>query len=554
LRVRVVAGLFALVGILTIAVLPPARLPDAGQPVATDVPVIYHVHTTRSDGTGSREDVARAAAQAGAAVVILTDHGDGQRAVEPPMYLDGALVVDAVEVSSSAGHYVALAAAPAPYPLGGEPRAVVEDVRRLGGFGIVAHPGSRRDSLRWRDWDAGVDGLEWLNADSAWRERPSALWRTVVAYPWRPVEALTAILARPAFELQQWDRLAARGAVVGLAAHDAHARLGPGGLGEPYDGRVALAAPGYQPLFASFSNIVRLPSALSGNAAVDAASVLGAIRAGRVYSAVTGIARPGQVRFDAASDGRVGGMGEHLIPRGHVTISFEADVPTGALSRLVCGGEVVTSAAGGRLSWTSAGVPGACRVEVHVPWAGAERLWLVTNPIYVRPELVPAVPGEVPSTTETRAVIAAPDRWTIERAADAAAAIAASTASVGGVEFTFRLGADAESFAALQLAAPPDLAAFDSLVLTASADRPMRLWLQLRASDGDDQRWGRSIHLDGETRTVRVPFASMLPLGAVEQSRPTLATVTAVLIVIDTVHAAPGSAGRVAIEAVALAR
>ena len=170
------------------------------------------------------------------------------------------LLIEAVEVGTWGGHYVAIGAAPAPYPLGGEPRAVAEDVRRLGGLGIAAHPGSPKEDLRWRDWDARLDGVEWLNADSAWRGQSARLWRTALGYPWRPAAALTALVERPAFELEQWDRLAARQSAVGLAAHDAHARLGLRGVGEPYDGWVALKVPDYAPLFASFTNVVRLPA------------------------------------------------------------------------------------------------------------------------------------------------------------------------------------------------------------------------------------------------------------------------------------------------------
>ena len=47
------------------------------------------------------------------------------------------------------GHYVALDMPRAPYPLGGAGESVVEDVRRLGGFGIAAHPDSPKPSLRW---------------------------------------------------------------------------------------------------------------------------------------------------------------------------------------------------------------------------------------------------------------------------------------------------------------------------------------------------------------------------------------------------------------------
>jgi hypothetical protein len=547
------AVLFAGAAIATVSVLPPATRPAAGRMVATDVPVVYHVHTTRSDGTGTREQVARAAARAGAAVAIVTDHGDARRAADPPVYLDGVLVIDAVEVSSWAGHYVALGAAPAPYPLGGEPRAVVDDVGRLGGFGIVAHPGSARAGLRWRDWDARFDGIEWLNADSEWRDRLRDLWRTVLAYPWRRVESLTAMIDRPGFELQQWDQLAARRAIVGLAAHDAHARLGVGGVGEPYEGWVALEVPAYEALFASFVNIVRIPAALSGEAAVDAAMVLGAVRAGRSYSAITGIARPGRVRFEAVSDGRTAAMGEHLIPRGSVTVSFEADVPPGAHAALLCNGRVVADRDGGRLTWTTDGVPGACRVEVRVSWAGAERLWLVTNPIYVRAQLDTAPPLEQGPLVATAPVPSSAAAWTIEHAADATATVAAS-ASADGVDFSWRLGPAAQTFAAMQLAVPAGVDAFDSLVVTARADRPMRVWVQLRVPGGDGQRWGRSIYLDPDTRQIRVPFDAMLPLGPVEQSRPPLAAVTALLIVVDTVHAVPGSGGRVTVASLVLAR
>src|SRR3712207_7318586 len=44
------------------------------------------------------------------------------------------------------------------------------DVRRFGGFGFAAHPGSPKADLRWTDWEAPFDGLEWLNADSEWRD------------------------------------------------------------------------------------------------------------------------------------------------------------------------------------------------------------------------------------------------------------------------------------------------------------------------------------------------------------------------------------------------
>ena len=166
----------------------------------------YHVHTTRSDGNGDRGAVAAAAARAGLTFVILTDHGDGTRPPDPPEYIDGVLVLDGVEISTDEGHYVAIDMPRAPYPLGGAADAVVEDVRRLGGFGIAAHPDSPKASLRWTDDRAPIDGLEWLNTDSEWRgESRLRLARAGLAYFLRPGPAMATLFDRPR-TLSRWDR------------------------------------------------------------------------------------------------------------------------------------------------------------------------------------------------------------------------------------------------------------------------------------------------------------------------------------------------------------
>src|SRR5215467_16168228 len=64
----------------------------------------YHVHTRRSDGSGTVDEVASEAAAAGLKFVILTDHGDATRPPDPPLYRHGVLMVDAVEISTTAGH------------------------------------------------------------------------------------------------------------------------------------------------------------------------------------------------------------------------------------------------------------------------------------------------------------------------------------------------------------------------------------------------------------------------------------------------------------------
>ncbi len=210
-------------------------IPLPARPIALPAPVSqppaavgsFHVHTNRSDGSGSPDAAAAAAALTGLNFIILTDHGDGTRKPDPPQYRAGVLVIDAVELSTQAGHYIALGLPQAPYPLRGEARDVAADVRRLGGFGIVAHPDSAKPGLRWHDWEARFDAMEWLNADTEWRDEPRMhLVRALARYPFRPAETLASLLDRPDTTLDRWDALTAKRPVVALAGADAHARAG----------------------------------------------------------------------------------------------------------------------------------------------------------------------------------------------------------------------------------------------------------------------------------------------------------------------------------------
>ena len=178
-------------------VLPPA--PRRTSPLAGGDPTVrgaYHIHSDRSDGSGSIDEMAAAAARAGLDFIIVTDHGDGTRVPDAPRYRHGVLVIDAVELNTTGGHLVALGLPVAPYPLAGTAADVLEDVQRLGGVGIAAHPDSPRPSLRWVAWEVEVDGLEWINADSGWRDESGlALARAVLSFGFRPAAAMAALSA-----------------------------------------------------------------------------------------------------------------------------------------------------------------------------------------------------------------------------------------------------------------------------------------------------------------------------------------------------------------------
>ena len=100
--------------------MPPARLTLETSFTDGSVPGVIHVHSNRSDGRSAPDEVAAAAASAGLKFVIFTDHGDATRTPDPPTYRSGVLCIDAVEISTNGGHYLALDMPASPYPLGGE--------------------------------------------------------------------------------------------------------------------------------------------------------------------------------------------------------------------------------------------------------------------------------------------------------------------------------------------------------------------------------------------------------------------------------------------------
>jgi hypothetical protein len=549
----------ALLAAAVVAALPPAARPLPPVPEAVSAPVrgAIHVHTRRSDGTGTVEEVAAAAGRAGLQFVIVTDHGNATRAPEAPAYYGGVLVIDAVEISTEGGHVVAVGLPRAPYPLAGEPRDVVADIARLGGFSIIAHPVNDRAESRWTDWTAAFDGLEWLNLDSEWRDEAAPrLGRVVLAYPFRKVESLGLLLDRSEVTMARWDALTRRRRVVAVAAADAHARVGLNAR-EPYERGLAIPVPGYESLFRTIS--IALPQAvLAGEAARDAAAVAAELRAGRVFSSVDALAPRPAFAFSAASGGMRAVMGEPLTVQGPVHIEAVVQAPSGARLTLVRDGRPVAGQAAPRLEHDAGSAPGVYRVEVALPGAPGEPPvpWIVSNPIYVgRPAVDPPAAIARPKPTQRADVYVdgAADGWSVEHSASSEAAVDVVKAA-NGTQLLMRYaiaGALSEHpYAALATAASPTLPAYDRLTFRAHADRPMRLSVQLRAPGGDaaGQRWHRSVFVDTTPRDIEVFFDEMVPRGAARLLRPALSDVRSLLFVIDTVNTPSGTAGQLFLD------
>lgn len=551
------AVMLAVAGSLVVFLLPPKRLDLTTRPGvgSTAVAGVFHVHTSRSDGTGTPDEIAAAAARSGLQFVIFTDHGDGTRAPDPPQYRHGVLCLDAVEISTANGHYVAVGMPVAPYPLGGEARDVVEDVERLGGFGIVAHPDSTKETLQWREWATSPPAIEWLNADTEWRDETYAqLGRALMTYPIRPAESLGSLLDRPDSTLRRWDEMTRHRRVVALPGSDAHARLGwRNEADDPYSNRILLRLPSYKNLFSTFSMRAELDRPLAGNPGADATALIDALRRGRVYSVVDSFAGPAQFDFLVRSGNEQARQGELLQPHDGLVVEVQANDPPESTIVLLRDGRQIAQAPGPELRLELPGSPAVLRAEVRL--AGRQVPWLVSNPVYVAQQTPPVDPLPPPVTTTRK--LDEPDaerRWHIEQLSGANGVLERS----GSGPTTFRYSLAPETRSQSVALVMPEAAAlweYDRVSFRASATMPMRLSVQLRQPGGEDgQRWRRSVYLDTVARNVTVLFSDLRPAGSTGGLKPDMAQVEDLLFVVDTVNTKPGTSGAVIFEALSLQR
>ena len=499
-----------------------------------------HVHSRRSGGGGTPDEIAAAARAAGLQFVVLTDHGDATRRPDPPAYRHGVLCLDAVEISAHGGHYVAIGLPQAPYPLGGDARDVVEDVARLGGFGFVAHGDSPRRELAWADWDLPVGGLEWMNLDSEWRSRPASETALALAtYLFRPPETLATLLGRPSAMLARWDRLTRARRVPAIAATDAHAL---------WD------APSYDVCFRTITTRLELPASLTGVAATDAEAVVAALRAGHHYTEIDALAGPAGFDFTGRSVGPVVHEGDETS--GAVALQARVDGPPGARLTLLRNGEVVSSTTAGHLEFQADRSTAAYRVEVALPdLAGDDGPpWIVSNPIYVGGW--PAIEPRAPAPARiSRDLLTDRSPFLHEQDRTSRASVDRDPAS-GAPRFSCALGggAPANQFAALVVPIDGTLEPFDRLRLGARSDRPLRLSIELRRrGDRNPPRWQRSVYLDAATRTVDIPLRSLTPVPPETGAAP-LEDIGALLLELDMVHTSPGTRSSIVVSELRLER
>lgn len=547
------AAILAAVVVFLLATLPSRPGPVSGavgdRQANPAVPGAYHVHSTVSDGAADRDAIARSAARAGLRFVIFTDHGDGTRVPQPPAYVHGVLCIDGVEISTNGGHYVALDMRPASYPLGGEAAAVIEDVRRLGGFGIAAHPSSARGELGWSDWDAPFDAVEWLNADSEWRDESAlSLLRLPFDYLIRPAAALASMLDRPAAAIARWDGLSSRRPVVGIAGHDAH-----GGIARPAEVGWRVGIPGipsYEASFRAFSLRAILAAPLSGGPAADARLVLDAIRRGRVFTAIDAIAAPAQLDFTATAGAIAAQMGDALPFDPAVELAARSTLPEAGRLVLICDGREVAESRTGELRTRPEG-PMACRPEVRAPRAPGDPPvpWIVGNAIHLLAAVTEPVGAE--PLFETTLALDHLD-WAVEKDPASRASLTMEDGALI-LKYELRGGERVSQYVAAAAALAPPVPPYDRILFTAESSAPMRISVQLRFEGVE--RWVRSVYVEPDARRAIVPLSALVSAdGGAGAAAPDFRRAGSILFVVDLTNAPPGAVGLVRISDLSFAR
>jgi len=348
--------------------------------------VSMHMHTTYSDGTGSHQDIARAALQANLDAVIVTDHNvlvqgpegyhkDGRKRM---LMLIGEEVHDQARLPQKS-HLLVLNARRELAGFAPDPQNLIDAVNREGGLSFIAHlydpacPSIKEVDISWADWQVqGYTGIELWNSLSELKIQGKSIYH-ILFYIFFP----HFVNHQPPVEhLNKWNELLASGKkVVAVGGADAHAL-------DAHAGPLHRSVYPYEFHFRGVTTHLITPTALSGELEADKKMIYDALAAGHCF---VGYDLPGSTRgFNFTAQGResTAGMGDEIAAGSGITLNIK--LPQVSECRLLKNGKVVQVWKTRETCTHITSEPGVYRVEVYRQYLGALRGWVFSNPIYVR--------------------------------------------------------------------------------------------------------------------------------------------------------------------------
>ena len=345
-----------------------------------------HIHTVYSDGTGTHQQIAQAALQAGLDVVIVTDHnilvqgleGYHQDSTHQLLMLVGEEVHDPLR-DPQKNHLLVLGAGREMSGYGANPQNLIDQVYKAEGLSFIAHPVDPELPLfgegdySWVNWDVrGFTGIELWNGFS---ELKSVVTSKVNAIFYAYFPQYIARGPLPA-TLKKWDELTAKGqkvvAVGGADAHALHMHMGP----------LHRTIFPYSFHFRAVNTHLLSEHDLTGNLANDKAMIYQALRQGHAFAGYDLPASTRGFRFTAQGRDASVSMGDDIKIGNGVTL--QVHLPQKAECRLLCNGSVIRTWTDREICAHTAVQPGAYRVECYLEHLGQQRGWIFSNPIYVQ--------------------------------------------------------------------------------------------------------------------------------------------------------------------------
>jgi hypothetical protein len=352
----------------------------------SEIIVNLHIHTQHSDGTGTHQDIANAALQAGLDAVIVTDHnilvqdqeGYYSKGDKKILLLVGEEIHDKDCVPQK-NHLLVFGVNK---ELAGEAENtnhLIKQVNRAGGVSFLAHPIDlaaplfNQADLSWEDWDvSGYTGIELWNGFSEFKTRLTSKAHAIF-YAYQPKRVARGPIPET---LKIWDQLLADGqkvvAIGGSDAHAMHASLGP---------LKRILFP-YEYHFRAVNTHIILSQPLNGDLDQDKELIYDALRQGHVFIGYDLPYPTKGFQFKATGTDQTVMMGDEIKLGNGVTLQIK--LPIAVECCLIRNGEIIKSWKKRNICSSSTNSSGVYRVEAYLSYKGYRRGWIYSNPIYVR--------------------------------------------------------------------------------------------------------------------------------------------------------------------------
>ncbi len=337
-----------------------------------------HCHSTYSDGTGTVEEVMKAANDVGLDFVLLTDHDSLKAADEGQEKWHGSsLLICGTEITPANNHLIAFG----DERLQGleslrekSPQEIIDAVNGQGWFGFLAHPdspGNKRfqiPSAKWLEW--GVQNYAGMGLWDLMSDWQAQLDRDDVSM--EMYTDFASWLTGPRQDtIARWDELCRSRKVVGIGEVDNHR------YAKEFNGQTIQIFP-YDVAFRTVINHVLLDRPLEKDYAKARRQVLQALRQGSLYISFDFWDDPTEFNFEVDNGDTVGGMGQE-IALGEEKTELVVMLPDEAIVNVFHNGESIHEDEADEvlLEITE---PGVYRIEAM----RNDLTWILSNPIWVK--------------------------------------------------------------------------------------------------------------------------------------------------------------------------